>query len=175
MKLLKKILSAVGVLALACTTAFASVAIDAATFPNATFRSYVTTNFDSNADGTLSDAEIGKARVVDIQGRGIMNLSGIENLTALQMLLCDFSLANEEFNYTSFKTAYGLTCDIDDSYWLMMHIDNNGTDGLMTPMIGDITDISTGVLKMPLYGGQTIESISFRTKGTPNIEIHVHP
>lgn len=174
MNLMKKILCAVGVVALACSTAFGSVAINAATFPDATFRSYVSTNFDKNSDGTLSDTEIAKARVVDIQGKGTINLAGIENLTALKALACDYSLAGNEFNYTNFKAAYGLTCDIDDSYLLMMHIEDNGVDGLMTPMIGDIRD-TAGVLKMPLYGNQTLESISFRTRGTLNTEVHVYP
>lgn len=177
MNLMKKILCAVGVVALACSTAFGSVAINATTFPNATFRSYVSTNFDSNSDGTLSDAEITKARVVDIQGKGAMNLAGIENLTALKTLACDYSLGSASsptFDYAGFKAVYGLLCEIDDSYLLMMHIEDNGTDGLITPMIGDIRD-AAGVLKMPLYGSQTLNSISFRTRGTPAIEVHVAP
>ena len=174
MNFMKKLLGALAITGMLCSTAFASVAINATTFPNATFRSYVSTNFDSNSDGTLSDAEIAKARVVDIQGKGAMNLAGIENLTALRALACDYSLAGNEFNYTNFKAAYGLLCEIDDSCLLMMHIEDNGVDGLTTPMIGDIRD-AAGVLKMPLYGSQTLNSISYRTKGTAAIEVHVAP
>ena len=88
MKLLKKILSAVGVLALACSTAFASVAINAANFPDATFRSYVSSNFDKNSDGTLSDAEIANIKQIDVSNSGVANLIGIENFTALEKLSC---------------------------------------------------------------------------------------
>ena len=91
MKFMKKILCAVGVLAIAFTQAFGSVAVDAANFPDATFRNYVSTNFDNNLDGTLSNAEISKAIIVDIQSRGTINLTGIEKLTTLRMLACDFS------------------------------------------------------------------------------------
>ncbi|MBQ7215544.1 MAG: hypothetical protein IJS39_06130 [Synergistaceae bacterium] len=177
MNLMKKILCAVGVVALACSTAFGSVAINAATFPNATFRSYISANFDKNSDGTLSDAEIAKAIRVDIQGKGTMKLTGIEKLTALRHLYCDFSLAGNKFNYTSFKSTYGLTCDIDDSYFLVMHIEDKGRGGLMTPLTRDVADTSTGnyVLNMTLYGTQTLESIAFMTKGTPALEVHVAP
>ena len=180
MNLMKKILCAVGVVALACSTAFGSVAINATTFPDATFRSYVSTNFDKNADGTLCDAEVAKARVVGIQGKGAMNLAGIENLTALRHLACDFSLAGNEFNYTNFKAAYGLTCYIDDSYLLMIYSmeHHHENDKLTTPMIGDVKDTSTGdyILRIPLYDNSDIlYKIAFRARGTLNTEVHVYP
>ena len=181
MKLLKKILSAVGVLAFACSTAFASVPINTTNFPDATFRWYISTNFDTNQDGVLSDAEIAKIQYIDSSGWEAVvpyvNLKGIENFTALKKLSCEFPLTGDQFNYTGFKTTYGLDCDIDDSYLLMMHIEIDGIDGLMTPMINDITDKSTGdvILKLPIYKNQRLESISFRTKGTLNTEVHVYP
>ena len=193
MKLLKKILSAVGALALACSTAFASVAIDATHFPNPAFRSYISTNFDENADGTLSDAEIAgiheiNLTVADVGGTygkvyGSTGLSGIEFLTSLRRLTCPFQFQSHgnggyTFNYTDFQTTYNLVeTEIDDSYWLMMHIRTEDREGLITPMIGDIADTSTGdyVLRMPLYGTQTLEDISFRTRGAVNTEVRVLP
>ena len=88
MNLMKKIFCAVGVVALACSTAFGSVAINAATFPDATFRTYVSANFDSNSDGTLSDAEIANIKQIDVSNSGVKNLIGIENCTALEKLSC---------------------------------------------------------------------------------------
>ena len=180
MNLMKKILCAVGFVVMACSTAFGSVAIDAANFPDTVFRSYISANFDSNSDGTLSDAEIAKARIVGIQGKGAMNLAGIENLTALRLLACDFSLAGNEFNYTNFKAAYGLTCEIDDSYLLMIYSmkHHHENDKLTTPMIGDVKDTSTGdyILRIPLYDNSDIlYEIAFRTRGTLNTEVHVFP
>ncbi|MBQ9433767.1 MAG: hypothetical protein IJP54_04015 [Synergistaceae bacterium] len=180
---MRKILSSVAVAVLAATQAFASVDIDATNFPDVRFRTYVSQNFDENSDVILSDAEIAAVRAIDMRGAlsnlsGI-NLKGIENFTALKNLACTFMIdtTTNEFNYTDFKTAYGLDCEIDDSYFLMIHIDVDGRDGLMTPLIRDIADVSTGdyILKLPVHGDQDVESISFRTKGNINTEVHVLP
>ena len=180
MKIMKKLLCALGAVALACTAAFGDVAINSTNFPDATFRNYVTTNFDKDSNGTLSDTEISEAQTINIQGSGTINLSGIEKLTALKRLYCNFSLGsagNHSFDYTSFKSAYGLNCDIDDSYLLLMHIEMDNHYGLMTPMIGDVKDTTAAnyLLKLPLYNNQTLDSISFRTKGTTAIEVNVAP
>ena len=177
-KFMKKILGAVGALAMMCSAAFGDVPINATTFPDAAFRSYVSANFDKNSDGTLSDAEIAEVR--DITTVVPINLSGIDNFTALRSLTCKYSIGsttNLDFNYTNFKTAYGLDCDIDDAYFLIMHINVDGQGGLLTPAVLDIVDTSTGaqVLKMPLYINQTLEGISFMVKGKLNTEVHVFP
>ena len=179
-KFMKKILGTVGAAAMLCSSAFASVAINSTNFPSATFRSYVSANFDKNSDGTLSDAEIAKVHSISAVGMSSVNLKGIENFTALRNLYRNYSVgstSNLDFNSTNFKTAYGLDCDIDDSYLLIMHIEKDGKDGLLTPMILDIVDTSTGdlVLKMPLYLNQTLEGISFMVKGKLNTEVHVYP
>ena len=143
---MKKILSSVAVAVLAATQAFASVDINATNFPDATFRGYVSQNFDENSDGVLSDAEIAKAKTVDMHGKGSVNLKEIEHLTSLRYLACKYSLGspgNRKFNFTGFKSAFGLDCDIDDSWPLMM-------------------DIQVG-------------SIAFKTRGTLNTEVHIEP
>ncbi len=174
---MKKILCAVGVVALACSTAFGSVAINAATFPDATFRTYVSANFDSNSDGTLSDAEIANITGMSVFNLGVVNLKGIEHLSALRYVFCSFTYddVNNSFNYTKFKAAYGLDCDIDDSWLLQMRIIVGDKSGLMTPMIGDVADTSTGdyILKFPLRTGQKLNDIEFFTRGTPAIKITV--
>ena len=176
---MKKLLSIISMAVMLCTPAFGDVNIDSTTFPDAKFRSYVSTNFDTNADGKLSEVEISKAQRINAQSVGVMNLKGIEHLTALKKLICNYPFDgadNNSFNYTDFKAAYGLNCDIDDSYLLWVHIEADGNDGLLTPYVGDVRDTSSGkyLLVIPVYKGHTIEGISFRTRGNPAIEIDVN-
>ena len=62
--------------------------IDAANFPDDTFRAYVTANFDADGDGSLSDAECALAVNIDVTGQGIYSLMGIEHFTSLERLYC---------------------------------------------------------------------------------------
>ena len=64
------------------------VAIDETTFPDATFRSYVAENFDTDKNGSLSGAEIAAVESIDVSNSNISNLTGIEHFTALTTLHC---------------------------------------------------------------------------------------
>ena len=71
-----------------------AVEINDVTFPDPTFRSYVSENFDTDKSGGLSETEIYSATNVFIAGtldnRGsISSLAGIEYLTNLQYLYCN--------------------------------------------------------------------------------------
>ena len=71
-----------------------AVEINDVTFPDPTFRSYVSENFDTDKSGGLSETEIYSATNVFIAGtldnRGsISSLAGIEYLTNLQYLFCN--------------------------------------------------------------------------------------
>ena len=68
--------------------AFGDVNIDGTNFPDPNFRNYVSTQFDENSDGMLSDAEIAQVKQVNVANSGIANLIGIEYLTALERLEC---------------------------------------------------------------------------------------
>ena len=66
-----------------------TVAVDAAHFPDPSFRLYVTNRFDKDGSGTLSDAE--RAAVTemdDLYDLGIVTLRGVELFTALKKLTC---------------------------------------------------------------------------------------
>ena len=76
---------------LSVAPAFASdgnIAIDVANFPDSIFRTYVSDNFDTDKDGALSESEIKAAKTVELNGKGITTLKGIENLTYVQYLDC---------------------------------------------------------------------------------------
>lgn len=64
----------------------ASVTINSATFADANFRSYVSSTLDTNHDGTLSSAEINAVKKINVSGKKIARLNGIENFTALEEL-----------------------------------------------------------------------------------------
>ena len=68
------------------------VTIDETNFPDAAFRGYVTSNFDSDKDGVLSSGEIGKVDSIFLNvsttGSKITSLKGIEYFTALTELYC---------------------------------------------------------------------------------------
>lgn len=66
-----------------------AIAIDETTFPDAAFRAYVASRFDSDDDGYLSETEANSSNVVDLYSAGIHNvasLQGIEYLTGLMGL-----------------------------------------------------------------------------------------
>ncbi|MBQ3652924.1 MAG: putative Ig domain-containing protein, partial [Synergistaceae bacterium] len=67
-------------------SAWADVAINATNFPDEIFKNYVSSNFDTNNDGTLSDAEIANITSIYMGSLGITSLKGIEYFTALRTL-----------------------------------------------------------------------------------------
>lgn len=64
------------------------VAINESTFPDATFRAYVSEELDTDEDGTLSADEIAAVTEIDCPYSGIESLKGIEYFTALTKLNC---------------------------------------------------------------------------------------
>lgn len=69
--------------------AWADVAINAANFPDDNFRSYVSSNFDTDSDGILSDSEIANVTQIDVYSMNISSLTGVEYVTALTYLSCN--------------------------------------------------------------------------------------
>ncbi len=76
-------------------TVFAApVAINSTNFPDQKFRDYIA-RFDTDANHTLSDAEIAAAEVMDCNRRNISNLKGIEYFTSLTELDCSRNILAE--------------------------------------------------------------------------------
>ena len=73
--------------ALALAEGAADVAIDEANFPDANFRTYVST-FDTDNDDCLTPAELAAVKSMRLIGKSIGDLKGIEHFTALTKLLC---------------------------------------------------------------------------------------
>ena len=64
------------------------VAIDETNFPDKNFRTFVSTIFDKDNDGKLSDWEIAGVTSIDVDYGNIADLTGIEYFTALEYLDC---------------------------------------------------------------------------------------
>ena len=64
------------------------VAINESTFPDATFRGYVSTNFDKDSNGILSPEECEAATEIDCSSQGIKTLNGIGYFNQLTYLDC---------------------------------------------------------------------------------------
>ena len=69
------------------------VSISAENFPDEAFRNYVS-NFD-DGDGILSDTEISAVTAINVNGKGIKSLKGIEYFTALTKLDCHDNFLTE--------------------------------------------------------------------------------
>ena len=64
------------------------IAINEGNFPDANFRSYVSTTFDNDKNNTLSKAEIAAVKEIGVSNKSISSLEGIEKFTALTKLDC---------------------------------------------------------------------------------------
>ena len=67
--------------------AASDILIDATHFPDANFRQWVSENCDTDGNGALSESELAKTHI-NVQGKNIANLKGIEYFTALTSLRC---------------------------------------------------------------------------------------
>lgn len=66
----------------------APVAIDETNFPDEIFREYVKDNIDTDGNGGLSVSEMESVKDIDISGRGLTDLTGVEYFDNLEYLRC---------------------------------------------------------------------------------------
>ena len=64
------------------------IAIDATNFPDERFRTYIQENFDTTADGILTEGELEQVTSINVSSKGISDLTGVEYFTALKELFC---------------------------------------------------------------------------------------
>lgn len=65
------------------------IPIDAAHFPDETFRAYLYNTYDMDKNGLLDEDEIDYADAVEVGGSAVTSLQGIEYLTSLEHLSCE--------------------------------------------------------------------------------------
>ncbi|MBQ7561478.1 MAG: leucine-rich repeat domain-containing protein [Synergistaceae bacterium] len=71
------------------SAAWADVEVNSTNFPAANFRNYVTSYFDKNRDGILSDSEIQSAKTISLNSYNLPSLKGIEHFIYLENLTCN--------------------------------------------------------------------------------------
>lgn len=67
----------------------ADTPINSANFPDANFRAYVLDNFDTDGNGSLSDAEKDVVNDIDVRSSSISSLVGVEMFENLRQLWCE--------------------------------------------------------------------------------------
>lgn len=67
------------------------IAINRITFPSDALRNYVIMNADQNKDGILDDAEIARIETLNLNGKGLTSLKGVEHFTSLKTLYCAYN------------------------------------------------------------------------------------
>ena len=128
----------------------ASVTINAANFPDAHFRSYVSDNFDANGDGVLSASEIAAVVSMDCRDLDINSLKGIEYFTALEKLDCSYN--NLAVLDLSQNTALKeLNCGANDL--LSLNVSNNTALTYLDCSVNQLTslDVSKNTALMSLF------------------------
>ena len=64
------------------------VSVNETTFPDANFRNYILEQ-SYGQDGLLTDFELQKVKIIDVKGKNIASLKGIEHFTELEKLYCN--------------------------------------------------------------------------------------
>ena len=62
--------------------------IDSTNFPDESFRKFVSESYDDDNDGKLYEGDVSIVEAMDVSGKGIENLKGIEYFTGLTSLNC---------------------------------------------------------------------------------------
>ncbi|SFQ40871.1 Leucine Rich repeat [Lachnospiraceae bacterium XBB1006] len=86
------------------------VAVDEAHFPDDRFREYVSSTFDTNNDGVLSEDEIKEATDFSCSNMGIRSLAGIEYFTEARDLACDWNQLTE-LDVSKNRELHWLSCN----------------------------------------------------------------
>ena len=107
------------------------VAINAANFPDANFRTYISETLDTDKDNSLSADEIAAVEMINVYDKGIADLTGIEHFKNLTKLLCyDNQLTTLDVSENKALTL--LTCDNNE----LTSLDVSGNTALMTLSCG---------------------------------------
>lgn len=107
--------------------------------PDATFKSYLVENFDKNKDGNISVEEANAIKELNIAGKGIEKLDGIEQFANLEKLDCSNNQLDElELRYN--KKLGKLVC--------------TGNKAPLTVYIGMKSPLKRSDVKKPENGGK---------------------
>jgi hypothetical protein len=86
------------------------VSIGDINIPDATFRAYCLSNFDTNKDGKLSFSEAAAAKTIDVGRTAVASLEGIQYFTGLTMLECSFCKLEGTLDLSTLKSLISFQC-----------------------------------------------------------------
>lgn len=126
------------------------------TFTDSSFRSYVSSNFDTDSNGYLSDAEISNVTSIDVSkcSPAISSLNGVELFTNLSKLDCNEqsirnldieNLENLEYIDVSSNRIDSLTLPVSAEKLTYLDISGNKITSLTS-----LADYNNLVLSMPI-------------------------
>ena len=101
------------------------IPLDAAHFPDESFRAYVAEKIDGNKDGVLSESERNAVYSMDVCERGIASLQGIAYFPRLQVLECRGNQLTA-LDVSANPALYWLDCGTN----LLSQLDVSGNPGL---------------------------------------------
>ena len=127
-----------------CVFADGAVKINSTNFPDSNFRKYVKSEFDSDSNGTLSSYEISDADLIDVTGKSIKNLKGLQYFTSLEILECS-NLKLTELDVSSNTKLKTLIADANK----LKEIDLSRNKDLTEIVIDDNKLTSLNVSKNP--------------------------
>ena len=135
-KILFLIFIFISVFSLAASQAFADVAVDGNHFPDKNFREIVSADFDSDHDGTLTDAELDSVTEMNLSNKNISRLNGIEYFTKLEVLSCD---QNNLTNIDLSKNTALVSLNCNWNYLTRLDVSNSPN---LSTLAMDYNDIS---------------------------------
>ncbi|MBR4196686.1 MAG: putative Ig domain-containing protein [Synergistaceae bacterium] len=135
---MKKFLTAILACILLASSAY-GVEINSANFPDETFRDILSSDFDADGDGSLSQEEIAQITQITANGVGLSSLEGVEYLTSLQYLDCSGNYI-ALLDLSSNTALTDLICSDNQLIWL--NIDNCSLLQTLAILSNDIPELN---------------------------------
>ena len=85
---MKKLLLTLMLTVMSVMAGMASVVLNSTNFPDAVFRAYISSITGVAEGGMISDAQLQSVTFIDVDGKGITSLKGVDYFTALTTLHC---------------------------------------------------------------------------------------
>lgn len=128
------------------------VKINSATFPDANFRSYVSSTFDKDNSGGLSSSEISAVTEINVPGKNIARLNGVERFTSLTRL----NASNNKLSSVNLTKNTRLTyVNLSNNNLKQLDL-SKCTRGLTTIMVSN-----NALTKLTMPGGSYLKKLDY--------------
>lgn len=153
------------------TTEESAVLIDNSIFPDQSFENFIREFADTDSDGYLTQAEIAGVTALDVSGKDIASLQGIEIFTELETLTCSNN-SLIELDVTALTKLTTLTCENNKT---AVVVDENNRFTLPFTIADNDSRIKnlTGALRKGNVFTATAESVSYTYDAGNQFQIEV--